>query len=111
MGTAMDGQNTWDRHRLGSRKDSRAPIRLLVQARNGQNRREAQALDLSESGVRLRTLSQLRVGTAHWLKLGNLEALEVTVMWVDGFYAGCRFTKPIHPAVFQTLLSSLGPGY
>ncbi len=104
----MDDQDAWKSHRLGSREASREPVRLMVQTRNGQHRREAEALDLSQTGVRLKTLSPLRPGSVHWLKIANLEPLEVTVIWSEGFYSGCRFTRPLHPAVYASLLANLG---
>jgi hypothetical protein len=94
-------------HRLGSREASRQAIRMIVLARKGHRRQAAEARDLALGGVRLRTLNPLRVGSVYWLKIGSLEALEVTVIWVDRFNAGCQFTKPIHPAVFEALIAAL----
>ena len=40
-----------------------------------------------------------------WVKFDGLEALEGRVCWVDGFTGGVEFEKPIHPAVFETLIA------
>ena len=104
----MDEQDDGDTQRLGSRKAPRRSVKLMVQARNGQQRLQAEAFDLSLTGIRIRTLNPLRAGTVYWLKIGNLESLDVTVMWVDDFVSGCRFNQPLHPAVYQSLLTSLG---
>ena len=36
-----------------------------------------------------------------------LEALDSEVCWMEGFTAGLRFEKSIHPAVFDLLLERL----
>ena len=41
------------------------------------------------------------------MKFDRLEAIEGIVCWVDGFYAGVEFTAPMHPAVFDALLTRL----
>ena len=82
-------------------------MRAVVHARSGQRRQEAEARDLSPTGVRLQTLNPLRAGSVMWLKIGNLEPLEITVVWSEGFSAGCRFTQAIHPAVYRALLDTL----
>jgi hypothetical protein len=41
------------------------------------------------------------------LKLAGLEVLDAETCWVEGYVAGLRFEKPIHPAVFDLLLHRL----
>ena len=43
-----------------------------------------------------------------WIKFDGLEPLAAEVCWVKGFATGLRFEKPIHPAVFERLLKTLG---
>lgn len=45
------------------------------------------------------------VGEHVWVKFDGLEAIEATVCWIAGFKAGLKYTKPIHPAVFDLLLT------
>jgi hypothetical protein len=33
--------------------------------------------------------------------------MEAEVCWVDGFVAGLKFIKPMHPAVFDLLIERL----
>ncbi len=70
------------------------------------SRLSADVLDLSTSGARVRTIDPLVAGTRIWLKLPAVEPLESTVVWVNRFEAGCAFTSPLHPAVFQVVLRS-----
>ena len=41
------------------------------------------------------------------IKFEGLEAMDAEVCWVQGFQAGLRFERPIHPAVFDLLLARL----
>ena len=41
------------------------------------------------------------------VKFNSIEALDSKVMWVDDFIAGVKFNHPVHPAVFDLLLSRL----
>jgi hypothetical protein len=36
-----------------------------------------------------------------------MELLEARVCWIDGFTAGVEFQKPMHPAVFDLLVTKL----
>ncbi len=89
-----------------SRRAPRAPASASVALRRGMSRSSADVLDLSASGARIRTIDPLVAGTRIWLKLPMVEPLESTVVWVDRFEAGCAFTSPLHPAVFQVVLRS-----
>ena len=44
-------------------------------------------------------------GTVVWLTLPGMAALEAVVAWRDKFKYGCAFAKPIHPAVFDHIIS------
>ena len=39
--------------------------------------------------------------------LSSFDSIEATVRWVDGFYGGLEFVRPIYPAVFDILLVRL----
>jgi hypothetical protein len=96
--------------RLGSRRADRVRVEVIIDARNGQSRLRAEVLDCSATGVRLRTLNPLRVGQTYWAKLPGLESREIEVVWVNGFFAGCRFREPLDPRVFKAMLWSTRPG-
>jgi hypothetical protein len=42
-----------------------------------------------------------------WAKLDGFDSIEATVRWVDGFYGGLEFVRPIYPSVFDLLLARL----
>lgn len=89
------------RARRGERRVLRAP----AQCRRGSMRETVVVLDLSPSGARLRAVSPLRTGHSIWLKLPGLEAKETRVVWTRGFESGCEFLEPLHPAVFDSLMT------
>jgi hypothetical protein len=41
------------------------------------------------------------------IRFEGLEALEAEVCWVEGFTAGVKFERPMHPAVFELLIERL----
>ena len=47
--------------RVGSRGAERVSVEVVVDARNGHHRLRAEVVDISASGVRLRTLNPFRV--------------------------------------------------
>lgn len=86
------------------RSEERALVSASAQARSGMRRTVIEVKDLSPHGAKLETFEVLEVGTNIWLKLPLLEALEARIVWVNRFEAGCRFVKPLHPAVFQVVV-------
>ena len=93
-----------DERRLGSRRAQRWQINVGIDARDGTRRERALATDISVSGIRLRTLNPARIGQRFWVKLDRIEAREVTVLWVEGFNAGCAFTQPMAEYVLNHVL-------
>ena len=87
----------------GSRQAERVQISSLAVCRRGDLREEAQLLDLSITGVRLRTFSRPGVGQRIWIRLPLLEAIEAIVVWKRDNEAGCEFAVPLHPAVFDVV--------
>jgi hypothetical protein len=61
-------------------------------------------LDLSTHGFRASTHLDLQKDADVWLKLPGLEALHARVAWANGHFIGCRFEKPLHPAVLQMVV-------
>ncbi len=79
----------------------------VVLRRSGQGSYRVRLHDLSPDGCKLEFIERPRLGELVWVKFDDLEGLEASVCWVDGFAAGLVFRKPIHPAVFELLLLKL----
>jgi hypothetical protein len=92
--------------RIGSRNAQRWRIDAMIDARDGNRHQRAMAADISVSGLRLLTLSPLRVNQRLWVKIGNIEPREIKVLWVDGFYAGCNFASPLADYILEFILKS-----
>ena len=70
----------------------------------------ATILDLSTHGFRASLSSPLAEGSVVWLKLPGLAAQQARVAWADGLMVGCALTAPLHPAVFDHIVTTLGRG-
>lgn len=92
----------------GSRRlDPREPASASASYRSGMKRSSVDLLDISRTGARISTLDPLQVGSTFWIKLPNLEPLEMSVIWAKSFEAGCRFLRPLHPAIFRVVAQAL----
>jgi len=63
--------------------------------------------DLSPEGCKVALVRRPAVEERMLIKFDGLEALEAEVCWVEGFTAGLRFEKPIHPAVLDLLIDRI----
>lgn len=63
--------------------------------------------DISRHGCRVDFLSRPQLDDRAWIKFEGLEGLEASVCWTQDFTAGMQFINPIHPAVFDRLISKL----
>ena len=63
-----------------------------------------QVMDLSIEGFRATTHLEMIEGTDVWLRLPGLEACHAKVMWRKGVQIGCRFERPLHPAVLDMVV-------
>jgi len=63
--------------------------------------------DLSPHGCKLELVERPAVGERVLTKFEGLETLDAEVCWVDGYTAGLRFERPMHPAVFDLLVERL----
>lgn len=75
--------------------------------RRGRQRYVANLFDLSPKGCRVEFIEKPKCGEKVWAKLDGFDSIEATVRWVDGFYGGLEFVRPIYPAVFDILLVRL----
>ncbi len=64
---------------------------------------KVRVLDLSAEGFRIEAFVMLETGTDIWLRLPGLEPRHATVMWVEGYEAGCAFKQPLHAAVVESI--------
>lgn len=92
--------------RLGSKEVERVPMQVVIGARNGTHRLSAEVIDISVAGTRLRTLNPLRPGQSFWLTLPKIAAIEMRVVWAEGFVSGCTFTKALAPYVLQLVVDA-----
>lgn len=75
--------------------------------RRGRHGYIANLLDVTPNGCRVEFIEKPRCGEKVWAKLDSFDSIEATVRWVDGFYGGLEFIRPIHPAVFEIMLVRL----
>ena len=87
------------------RRGDRRRVSGEAQCRRGSLRETVELRDLSPGGARVLALAPLRVGHAVWLRLPGIEAQEARVVWTRGCESGCEFVRPLHPAVFDALVS------
>ncbi|RIA44454.1 PilZ domain-containing protein [Hephaestia caeni] len=89
-----------------NRRALRKPVRLKAQLRDrGTAKFDIDVIDLSTTGFRAETSFTLWEGHIVWLTLPGLASLEATVAWRDGLLYGCAFARPLHPAVFNHIVS------
>src|SRR5437764_12454352 len=87
------------------RVSERVPIGMPAGLRQrGAAGVSVQVMDLSTHGFRAATHLQLEEGTDVWLRLPGLEPCHATVAWSKANYIGCRFERPLHPAVLDMIV-------
>jgi hypothetical protein len=88
------------------RSSERVPIELDAGLRQrGGSGVTVQIMDLSTHGFRIETHLDLHVGADVWLRLPGLESSHAKVAWVNGYIAGCKFERPLHPAVLDMVVA------
>ena len=63
--------------------------------------------DISPVGCRISPPVNVAEGDRIWVTFGGLESLQSTVRWTHDWKAGARFERPMHPAVFASLVKRL----
>jgi hypothetical protein len=74
----------------------------------GRTQYRVRVLDLSTDGCKVELVERPAEGERVLVKFDGLEPLESEVCWVEGFTAGLKFARPMHPAVFDLLVERLG---
>lgn len=75
--------------------------------RAGQLKYTVRVHDASQHGCKVEFVERPQVGEQVWIKFDGMEALEAEVCWIEGFDAGLNFARPIHPAVFEQLMTRI----
>lgn len=65
------------------------------------------ALDVTRFGCKCEFVERPTIYEHVWIKFDALESIEATVCWIEGSRAGMMYKSPLHPAVFDMLLSRL----
>lgn len=90
------------------RQSTRTSVGAEVSLRRvGQISYRVRVSDLSPEGCKVDLVERPRIEERLLIKFESLEVLEAEVCWVEGYVAGLRFEKTIHPAVFGLLLERL----
>ncbi|HEY8592651.1 MAG TPA: PilZ domain-containing protein [Sphingomicrobium sp.] len=76
--------------------------------RPGRGSYFTRTFDLTPRGCKVEFVERPRLGESIWVKLDGLDAITATVRWVDDYYGGLEFVRPIYPVVFDMLLARLG---
>jgi hypothetical protein len=80
----------------------------LLLRRLGRGALEVRLLDISTGGCHLERAASLSIAEHVVTRLPGLEPLGATVAWANSRHAGLHFDRPLHPAVFELLLTRLG---
>jgi len=99
-------------HFTSKEKRERISTRFAITAdvslrRLGMANYGVRVVDLSPEGCKVELVERPRSGERMLIKFEGLEAMDGEVCWIEGFQAGLRFKRPIHPAVFDLLITRL----
>ena len=97
---------------VGLNRDPRRSARVGLSAeislrRAGQHSYRVRIFDVSAEGCKAEFVERPQMDEHVWVKFEGLDALDAIVCWVHGFEVGLEFEHPIHPAVFEMLVSRL----
>lgn len=88
--------------RKGQRVGLSAEVTLR---RTGLGSYRVEIIDVSLHGCKAEFVERPKLGELVWVKFDKLQSLAATVCWIRGVQMGLEFEKPIHPAVFEMLVS------
>ncbi|MEP2989000.1 MAG: PilZ domain-containing protein [Parasphingorhabdus sp.] len=94
---------------VGSRRiDPRAVIRTEILVRQSTAQLfQVTMSDISVSGFKFKSFTSLDDEKMVFVKISGLQTLAAHIRWMDYQDYGCEFTNPLHPAVFDHLVSGL----
>lgn len=108
-GLEFDPEEATDANRTPRLYDRISLDSQLMLRRHGRQSYVARLFDLTPKGCRVEFIERPKRGETIWVKLDTFDSIEARVKWVDGFYGGLEFVRPIYPAVFDILLARLSP--
>lgn len=80
----------------------------VTMRRPGRVNFKVQVYDLSPDGCKAEFVDRPALHEQLWIRFEGLEALEASVCWIVGAKTGLKFSRAIHPAVFDLLTARLG---
>lgn len=84
----------------------RRPVTFKARVRDRSAARfDVKVVDLSLTGLRGETMFTLTPETSIWIMLPGLSSLEAQIAWQRGDQFGARLLRPLHPAVFEHIVS------
>ena len=90
------------------RKSARVGMTAEVTLRrSGRSNYRVRVYDASPDGCKVELIARPDVGESLSVRFEGMEPLAARVCWTEGFTAGVEFQKPIHPAVFESLIRRL----
>jgi hypothetical protein len=95
------------RERAAERLDIAAEVSLR---RSGRISYPVRTFDLTRLGCGCEFVERPEINERVWVKFAGMESLASEVCWIAGSSLGLKFNTPIHPAVFDLLLSRLEVG-
>ena len=90
------------------RKSARVGLSAeVILRRTGHGSYRVKIFDVSLHGCKAEFVERPELDERVWVKFDDLQSLEAMVCWIRGFEVGLEFERPIHPAVFEMLVSRL----
>lgn len=90
------------------RIEERVPLSADASIRRaGRDGYRVRLFDITRTGCKVEFVERPKQGELLWVKFACLEPVEARVRWVEGFYGGLEFVRPIYPAVFELLVQRL----
>ncbi|HSJ77796.1 MAG TPA: PilZ domain-containing protein [Erythrobacter sp.] len=91
------------------RRQERAVIGCQCEIKIGNRQwHMARLLDLTPDGFRLSLTDMPAVGTKLRIRLPGISIMEAEVCWARNFEAGCKFSQPLSPYVFEHFVRQSG---
>ena len=90
------------------RKSERVALTAQVKLRRaGKMHYAVNVYDVSPEGCRVEFIERPQLAETVWVKFDGLDAIPSSVCWVRGFDVGVEFDRPIHSAVYDSLVRRL----
>jgi len=84
----------------------RTPVDLHAGFRKqGFDSARADVSNLSVTGCKIDSAMNLGPKARVWIKFPGFQPMQATVIWVNGFEAGCEFSAPFYKPVLENFLS------